>query len=77
MSRATPMPMPISAKNQLANSCGPCMTPAQIKKRNEQDVKELKETINHLVKHGYHSDEMFNVVGVLTMKLIQIHGPLK
>jgi hypothetical protein len=53
------------------------MTPAQIKKRNEQDVKELKETINHLVKHGYHSDEMFNVVGVLTMKLIQIHGPLK
>ena len=59
------------------DKCGPCLTPAQIKKRNEQDAKEIKETINALAKHSYHSAEMLNVIGVLVMKLINFHGPIK
>lgn len=69
--------MNLSGSPMPLDKCGPCLTPVQLKKQREQDVKEIKATINALAKHGYHSAEMLNIIGVLVMKLINFHGPLK
>lgn len=59
------------------DACAPCLSPKEQAKRRSQEVKEIKDTINNLAKHGYHSAEVLNVIGSLVTKLINFHGPLK
>ena len=59
------------------DACSPCLSEKEIKKRNEQDAKDLKSTINFLARnHGY-DNEVSKIIGALTTRLIHLQGPLK
>lgn len=59
------------------SSCDPCLSDKQIKKQNEESIKEIKTAINILHKHMNYEKESISVVGYLMMRLIQLTGPLK
>jgi hypothetical protein len=59
------------------NSCGPCLTEKQLKKKNAEFSKELKATINSLCTMSPYQKESQQVIGELVVRLVQLHGPLK
>lgn len=61
----------------MKDACGPCLSEKELKKRNAQEAKELKATINLLAtKYGY-DKEVSMVLGNLVASLIRLEGPLK
>lgn len=54
-----------------------CLSDKQIKKQNEQDVKDLKATINFLCKFNGYDKDIAPVICGLIIRLFQLQGPLK
>lgn len=65
------------AQVAMKDACGPCLTEKQIKKRNEEEAKDLKATINYLAKNFGYDHEGSKILGQLIQKLYHLQGPLK
>jgi hypothetical protein len=59
------------------DSCGPCLSPKEIKKQNEEQIRDLKTSINCLSKNFGYEKETVTVIGWMTVRLIHLLGPLK